>query len=85
MGGSGAQRGAFGLVRHRCGHPDIAHVIVRTRLRGLLKRWRCTGGVAAGLGLVYAKTDGKLYLKNDAGTEVDLNYCDCARWRLGRP
>jgi len=27
---------------------------------------------ASGYGVVYAKTDGKLYFKNDAGTETDL-------------
>ena len=27
---------------------------------------------ASGYGIVYAKTDGKLYFKNDAGTETDL-------------
>ena len=32
---------------------------------------------ASGYGVVYAKTDGKLYFKNDAGTETDLTATGC--------
>lgn len=31
------------------------------------------GTPTSGLGFIYAKTDGKLYFKNDAGTETDLS------------